>query len=278
MNTLSGFLSGLLFALVLSIGASLFSEQSDSSAVVALPVLAPQPEGAFQGNYVYVQRPGLSAEQPDAYDYSPSEDIRQAAATHHALGRTWYSFVPSGQSPTAAVLLFHGTGRSGLSMLEMWRPVAEEKQIALIALDSKEPNWQPDDLSQTLLDRMLSESNSQRPVDPDRIYLFGHSAGAIYASVLINRFQGPWKAAALHAGFAPANLFKPVENAKPLRIYLGEQEHIFTPDKALGTAKSLAAAGHNVTLQMIPGHTHWFYEIGPSIARDSWAWFASLEQ
>ena len=38
----------------------------------------------------------------------------------------------------------------------------------------------------------------------------------------------------------------------------------------------MALAGHPVQLVLIPGHTHWFYEIGPQNAEDAWAWFAAL--
>ncbi|QBR36273.1 hypothetical protein ETW23_09085 [Leisingera sp. NJS201] len=159
-------------------------------------------------------------------------------------------------------------------MIDIWKETAQKHELILIAPNAKAKNWQPDDFSQTLLDQMLSQQALGRHTGP--VYLFGHSNGAIFASMLVNRFEGPWQAAALHGGFASEQVFIPAATPKPVRLYLGERDHIFSSEEAVKTGKAMARSGHSFSLQLIPRHTHWVYEIGPRIAEDSWAWFRSL--
>ena len=41
------------------------------------------------------------------------------------------------------------------------------------------------------------------------------------------------------------------------------------------TAERIAALGNPVTLQILPGHDHWIYDIGPALAYEAWAFFQS---
>ena len=98
-----------------------------------------------------------------------------------------------------------------------------------------------------------------------------------YAAFLVNRGIGPWRAAALHGGYGPPDQYRPTPEAPPLRLYLGERDHIFSVEGAQAAAAALAAAGHDTELHLIPDHTHWFYEIGPNLAADAWGWFNRLD-
>ncbi|MEM8755732.1 MAG: dienelactone hydrolase family protein, partial [Pseudomonadota bacterium] len=113
-------------------------------------------------------------------------------------------------------------------------------------------------------------------IDRSRVFLFGHSNGGVYAHILTNRTSGPWRAAATHGGFAPAQFLQAPAEAKPFRMYLGTAEHIFPPDAAEAVGRAMAKAGHAVDLVIIPYHTHWFYDAGPKIADDAWGWFEGI--
>lgn len=244
-------------------------------AAAARPA-APVPPGRFSS----VTRRGLSpAEQPAGYSYEPGSSVRRAARqaviSHNGQQRTIQIAAQPGRSAAPVVFLLHGSGRNGLSMIDMWLPVARQKGVVLIAPDSPRKNWQAEDMDSAFISLALDAASELRPVDRERVYLFGHSFGAIYASALANSGQTIWKAVALHGGYASGLQTAPKADAPPLRIYLGTEDHLFSAAGAQETGQALAAAGHDVSLHLIPSHTHWFYEIGPRIAADAWSWFRS---
>lgn len=217
--------------------------------------------------------------QIDTYEYEPSASTRALSTAHisldGAIPRRWYSYVPPSEGRLPLVILFHGAGRDGLSLIEMWKDTALRHGVVLVAPNSLGGSWSLDDPSPQFILGLVGSMASSHQIDPERIYLFGHSSGAGYAMVLLNRFQGPWRAAALHAGYAPPHLLAPPRMARPYRLYIGENEQIFSVDTARQTGRSLAAFGHDNDLVVIPRHDHWFYGIGPRIAEDAWTWLSA---
>ena len=126
------------------------------------------------------------------------------------------------------------------------------------------------------LNDIVAEMSARYDIDPARIYLFGHSDGAAYAMILLNRTIGPWRAAALHAGYVPVSRLAAPQTAKPLRLYLGDRDQIFSLSGAHSTAGAMARMGHAVHLTVLTGHDHWFYDIGPLLAADAWHWLDDL--
>ncbi|MEO9517396.1 MAG: prolyl oligopeptidase family serine peptidase [Paracoccaceae bacterium] len=208
-------------------------------------------------------------------DYIVPDDVANAAISHKSGGRRWYSYHPTTTlQKQAVVFLFHGAGRTGLSMIDMWRDVADQNGIILIALNGRRKNWPSEGVSPTILHEILSELGESARLDMERVYLFGHSNGGAYTQSLINQSAGPWRAAAIHAGYAdPATSIIP-QVPKPIRFYLGTRDHIFLTKSARYVARALSEKGHAVDLHLIPSHSHWFYDAGPVIATDAWEWFS----
>lgn len=221
------------------------------------------------------KRPDLFVPVMGPAEYEVPTEVVQKTRTLVTDGRRWHLYAPvSSAEPTATLLLFHGAGRNGLSMIDMWRAVADEQNLRLIALDGRAKNWPQDKVEPAILHRILDEAVKSVPSNPGPVFLFGHSNGGAYVQRLINEADGPWRAAAIHAGFAdPAKGIIPSE-PKPIRYYIGTREHIFKPDTARLIATEMARRGHNVDLQIVPQHTHWFYVAGPIIASDAWYWLS----
>ena len=240
----------------------------------------PEAESAVDKRFTETRADWFDARTPAVFEFAPSQKTRQLARRHITLNgirpRTWYSYVPKGGAGMPLVILFHGAGRDGLSMIEMWKDTAQRHGVALIAPNSWGATWSLDDLAPQFMADIVSETASRDQIDGSRVFLFGHSDGAVYAQVLLNRTQGPWRAAATHGGYAPPDDLRPAQTAKPIRMYLGEEDEIFHPDQAREVAGWFARHGSQTDLLVIPGHNHWFYEIGPQIAEDAWGWFSSL--
>ncbi len=122
---------------------------------------------------------------------------------------------------------------------------------------------------------MLAEAQRVHGFDPARVYLFGHSAGGGHAMRLANAGEGPWRAVAAHAGASRAWSFDPRADAVPLRLYAGDEDTTMPLAEVRASAEALVEAGHNVELVTILGHGHWYYAIGPRLARDAWSFLSA---
>lgn len=250
------------------------------STVRSNALAMPKAGRAFDERVIEIRADWFDAKTPAVFEFEPSEETRQLAKRHMTLDgirpRTWYSYVPKDGVRMPLVILFHGAGRDGLSMIEMWKDTAQRHGVALVAPNSWGATWSLDDLAPQFLADIASEIAPHDQIDGSRVFLFGHSDGAVYAQVLLNRTQGPWLAAATHGGYAPPDHLRPAQTARPIRMYLGEEDEIFDLDRAREVAGWFARHGSRTELLVIPDHNHWFYEIGPQVADDAWTWFSSL--
>ena len=230
-----------------------------------------------------VPAPYVEAERRDltryaaASDYAPDPDQGTFHRTGDGVG--WWGAAPgpaTGDRPV--VLLVHGAGRDGRSMIDMWHETAEARGLVLVAPDfGAAPGWAEGAPDPRIALAALEHAATLHGIDRDRVHLFGHSRGAIVAQAWANRYAGPWRSVAVHAGTLPAPLAGPVGEGVPMRHYLGTLDHIFPVPPARSSGRALAAAGHPFELVMLVGHTHWFYADGEAIAADAWAWMAGID-
>lgn len=73
----------------------------------------------------------------DEYVFSVSSHIQEIANQHTTFygvqKRKWYEFAPVSEAKLPLIILLHGAGRDGLSMLQMWEETARHHRIALLA-------------------------------------------------------------------------------------------------------------------------------------------------
>lgn len=244
------------------------------------PADVPAPTPMEPRRFTIVERPDLRPMQPRQFSYEPPRlgGVVDRETPDRSGPRPWQLYVPPGIALDAApvVVLLHGANRDGRSMIHMWMQLARTEGVILVALNAPEGGWRVDRLDDVFLDAVLAEVAGAHPIDPARLYLFGHSAGSRAAQVLANRQPQRWRAVATHAGTVdPADL-RPVTNGPPVRHYLGTEDHIFDVATATAAGQRMATLGHDHDLVLVPGHTHWFYVGGPIFAADAWAWFESL--
>lgn len=208
-----------------------------------------------------------------SHDYSP--DPTQGTLHRTDTGIAWWGAGPSDGALRPVVVLLHGAGRNGRSMIDMWHEVAMKEGLVLIALDfDKVPGWNTGVPDPRAVLTALDHATTLYRADPDRVVMFGHSRGAIAAQIWVNRYAGPWKALAVHAGTLEAQHVIPVQAGVPVRHYLGSVDGTFPFGPARDSGAAMAKAGHPFELIRLEGHNHWFYERGEDIAADAWAWLA----
>lgn len=275
LTTLLSFLFfSLLGGALLLAAPRLIAEWLPATALapVSEPDLADAGSGA---EFTEITDPGLVAARRSEAPADPGPDVADHSLEFGESNRHWVSFDGSKPGQSAPViLLFHGSGRSGRDMIAPWQEIAKREGLVLIAPDAADSQvWSTNRDGAGFLNAVLSDAAGLYPIDRSRIYLFGHSAGANMVLALAVRPPEGVRAIAVHAGALYATTLP--ESTVPVRLYVGDQDHLFPLAQMRSTAQLLAAAGHPTDLVVIPGHDHWFYDAAPAIAADAWAWFAA---
>lgn len=206
-----------------------------------------------------------------------SKIVKQSLASQGEK-RTYYLFVPkavSASKPAPLVVMLHGSGRDGRILVEHWQNLAEREGIILAGPDARNSaGWlMPVDGPKFLYD-LIEELKAKHPVNPQRVYLFGHSAGAsfsIYMSLLESKY---FAATAVHAG-----ALRPDDNAYisraerkiPMALFVGTNDPLFPLSAVRATRDMLKEHGFGVELTEIPKHDHNYYVRSKEINAVAWA-------
>jgi predicted esterase len=226
-------------------------------------------------DYPAQTRPAIFAYEPPAQGFQRYQFIFEGKARFFWMLAAQSG--PAGQdlnsSPPAAVLLLHGSLRDGRSMLDMWQKIAANGAV-LIAPDSFDPaNWSLKNDGAAFQTAALAAAMAISPFDPDRVFLYGHSSGAILALELGNCTDLRVQKIAIHAGFFKgcAGWGKPIPHT--YLIQTGDLDETVLLQDVRSSAQLIAKKGSPVDLTVIAGHNHWYYHIGPALAAQAWQFF-----
>lgn len=190
--------------------------------------------------------------------------------------RTYYLFAPSTLKPRAPlVLLFHGSGRDGLSLVERWKDLAAREGFVIAGPNSRDSKgWSTPGDGPDFIRDLVEALRAKYSLDARRVYLFGHSAGAIFALNIAMMESEYFAATAVHAGAwrEPGELAV-LEHAKrktSLSIIVGDRDPFFSVSDVRATEAALKGRGHEIVVTVMQGHDHWYYDLAPGINRDAW--------
>jgi predicted esterase len=195
--------------------------------------------------------------------------------------RTYYLFAPASLKPSAPlVVLLHGSGRNGLSLVERWRDLAAREGFVIAGPDSSDSKgWRTPEDGPDFIRDIVEALRAKYSLDPRRVYLFGHSAGAVFALNLAMSQSEYFAAAAVHAGaWRDEHEFKALEGAKrktSLFIIVGDRDDFFPVSDVRATEAALKGRGHEIEVKVIQGHNHWYYDRAPGFNRDAWDFLKS---
>lgn len=206
-----------------------------------------------------------------------SQQIAKELITIEGKKRAYYLFAPeklSASQPLPLIVLLHGSGRNGLSLVEKWKDVAKKENVILVgpdALDSR--GWRIPEDGPDALRELIETLKAKYPVNERRVYLFGHSAGAgqsLYLSLLESQY---FAATAVHAGALDPEAYPFIERAKrkiPIAIFVGTNDNFFPLSIVRETRDAFNSRGFSLELTEIKNHTHWYYDRAPEINRRAW--------
>jgi len=206
------------------------------------------------------------------------DNLSQETLTSQGKKRTYYLFVPSGitaERPASFILLLHGSGRNGSSLVNPWKDIAAREKIVLAGPDALDRNgWSSPVDGPDFLHDVIEAVRAKYPIDQRRLYLFGHSAGAVFAMNMALTESEYFAAAAVHAGaFRNSVEFSAIDYAKrktPISIQVGDKDQFFAIADVQATSSALKEHGFDVELTIMKKHDHWYYDLAPKINEAAW--------
>jgi len=213
-----------------------------------------------------------------------TQKVRKETFESQGKKRTYYLLVPdaaAAEHPAPLLLLLHGSGRNGLSLMDKWRDLAAKEGIIVVAPDAlSSQGWNAPLDGPDFLHELLSEVKSKYAVDSRRMYLFGHSGGATFA-LYMGLFESEYFAAvAIHAGALLPEDGPIVERASrkiPIHITVGTVDPFFPLAAVRATRDMLVKTGFAVELTEMKGHDHWYYDLAPKINAEAWTFLKEFK-
>lgn len=194
----------------------------------------------------------------------------------------FYLIPPQPHTPLPVVVLLHGSGNNGQQMTSTWGSLAAREQFIIVAPNALHPEmWDSDADGPAFLHAVVDEIAALHPIDPRRIYLFGHSAGAVYALGLALIDSDYFAAVAGHGGALTPDstaLFVYARRKMPIALWVGAQDDRVPVDAVNATRDAFATHGFAVRVTVIPfaGHA-WDGPSADKVARSAWEFFRSLQ-
>jgi poly(3-hydroxybutyrate) depolymerase len=191
--------------------------------------------------------------------------------------RAYYLYVPEKvASKPALILTLHGSGRDGSSLVEKWKDIADQEGFILAGPNSMDPTrWSSRDDSEEFLRELVEQLIGQYSIDPKRVFLFGHSAGAVYALNLSMSQSEYFAATAIHAGSwrssEELNIVRLAKRKTPIAIIVGDVDQYFPLDSVKKTEELLKSNQFPIQVTVMKGHDHWYYDLAKDINRNAWA-------
>lgn len=192
--------------------------------------------------------------------------------------RPYYLYVPEGlheKQPVPLLLTFHGSGRDGKSLVEKWTKLADANRFIVAGLDATNSEaWAMPADGPDAVKALLDSLRARYPVDETRLYVFGHSAGAVFGLKLGLMESEYFAAVAIHAGsFRQADEYVAIRMATrkiPVKIIIGDRDNFFPLQSANATADALKAGGFPVDLEVVKRHDHWYYDRAQQFNEMAW--------
>jgi hypothetical protein len=159
--------------------------------------------------------------------------------------------------------------------MEKWKELASREGIIIAGPDSRDSQgWSIPGDGPGFIHELIEALRAKHPINPRRVYLFGHSAGAVFALNLSMMESEYFAAAAVHAGsWRTEREFFVRDYAKrktPLAIVVGDRDAFFPLPSVKATEAALKERGFSVEVKVMKGHDHWYYDLAPQINRDAW--------
>jgi poly(3-hydroxybutyrate) depolymerase len=209
---------------------------------------------------------------------SAAPNFRKQLLEHHGTTRTYYLAAPTDLAAgekRPLVLAFHGSGGDAAMMVDSWAKLAQKERFFVAGLKSLDGwNWTIPEDGPDLVHKLTETLLAKLPIDSSRIYLFGQSAGAVFALRLGLLESQYFAAVAVHAGsFRESADFATIRMSRrklPFLIISGDRDPFFPPASVKSTIAAMQAAGIPAESFIMNGHDHRYHALANSINVRAW--------
>ena len=213
---------------------------------------------------------------------SAKDDITKELITSQGRTRPYYLYVPATvKGPAPLIVVLHGSNRTGVTLVEKWKDYAKKEGIIIAGPDSSNLRvWGAPQDGPDYLHDLVEELKTKYPINPRRVYLFGHSAGASFALHMSLMESQYFAATAIHAGALSNQDSSLLELAKrkiPISIQVGDSDNFFPLETVRATRDVLKEAGFPVEMIEIPNHDHWYYDKASKFNQTAWEFLKKHE-
>lgn len=213
------------------------------------------------------------------------DDITKELIKSNGQTRAYYLYVPStlaANTQAPLIVTLHGSGRNGITLVEKWKDYAKKEGIILAGPDaSNSQGWSAPQDGPDFLRDLVEELKTKHPINPRRVYLFGHSAGACFAIHMSLMESQYFAAAAIHAGALRSEReFELIEIPKrkiPISIQVGDSDAFFPLKEVRATSNALQEAGFPVDMIEIKNHDHNYYGSAAKFNQTAWEFLKKHE-
>jgi poly(3-hydroxybutyrate) depolymerase len=233
----------------------------------------------------YSAKPNSTQPTPAPPAAPTSSDPSVAARNLQFQGAIYpfFVFVPSSCTviECPAILLAHGAGGNGLDFLEIWKRVADQNGIILLAptlpLDSSQITANTETKVPQLFPQLVEATKGEWKIDARRVYLFGYSAGGytIYDAAMLDSTY--FAAAGVFAAVITPDYDWIVQKATrktPIAIYIGGSDQLFSLADARRTRDLLLSNGFTVHYVEIPHQDHNYGAVSGQVNTDVWTFMS----
>lgn len=188
-------------------------------------------------------------------------------------------FRPEGSNAMPALLLLHGSGDHPAPMIDAWKDLAKKEHFVLIAPELPlDPKFE--EVAPAIFRCDVEDAKLAGPLDPRRVYVFGHSMGGYLAYDAATLASEYFAAVAVHAMRIADEYASIVEKAKrktPIAIYIGDRDQFIAIDGVRKTRDLLKKSGFPVRYVEIPGHDHNYYAVADQVNSDAWKFLKKVQ-
>ncbi len=208
---------------------------------------------------------------------SAKNEIVKNTVLSEGQKRPYYLLVPDSVTqakPAPLIVLLHGSGRNGRFLIEHWQKLAEREGIILAGPDSRNSaSWTIPADGPTFIHDLVEELKSKHPINPRRVYLFGHSAGAVFGLFMSALESEYFAAAAVSAGSLKKDHYAVLDSSErkvPVAIFVGTKDPLFPVAEVRKTRDAFAERGFPVEMFEVAGLDHNYYSRSAEINEQAW--------
>ena len=201
------------------------------------------------------------------------------------LKRSYYLFIPESlkaDEPAPLMLMLHGSYGSGTDLVSKWVDIATREKLILVGPNAMDwTRWQLRPDGPAFIRDVIDAVARRHPIDRRRVYLFGHSGGAVYALTLAMIESEYFAACAIYAGaWREEGNYQALTGARrkiPVLLMVGDEDQFFPMKAVKSTETAIREAGHPVSLRVFKHHGHSYEDLAPLINRTTWEFLQGIE-